>query len=442
MSDLFSYFGIDDTTAPIKPASIPASEGGTAPTAPATHALDGCNVTVPESNKVVYLASDRLRGNKSPSNQQQDDCDTQEGSTNDQTNEDDDLLIDEPDVDESKAELAELGGNSANTEIIKADSKQTLAEGSAELKKEEKKPVFNNVTYICYAGLRFPITKFFDQDILATLDLEKVRKRLEKDFSELSKQRTKMEWDETKNIICPMVTGGKKGASFSQGLKGFFFRSKDLFEKKEPINILAARDGYYEVRENVIGVFIAKAPVVEELESCHDGFKMKLPKIPEYLFAQLVSFFSDYAMYEVEVMGVFYWDTEDERYFLDVPIQNVTKDSIDSHYSEVPMHYIKVAEIHSHNTMDAYFSSVDNEDELGTMLFGVVGRLQQGICHITYDICTRAGVSGRFIPIKPNVIIEGNYPEDKIKVLDPISYPEGWKKRVHMKLNQSNNGGN
>ncbi|OME69180.1 hypothetical protein BK120_33910 [Paenibacillus sp. FSL A5-0031] len=168
---------------------------------------------------------------------------------------------------------------------------------------------------------------------------------------------------------------------------------------------------------------------------------MKLPKIPEYLFAQLISFFSDYAMHEVEVMGVFYWDTEDERYVLDVPFQIVTKVSIDPHYSEVPLHYIKVAEIHSHNTMEAYFSNVDNEDELGTMLYGVVGRLQQGVCQITYDLCTRAGVAGRFIPIKPNAIVEGNYPEDKVKVLDPVSYPEGWNKRVHMKFRQLTNGG-
>ncbi|MGO4695426.1 hypothetical protein AB4Z50_14230 [Paenibacillus sp. 2TAB26] len=195
MSDLFSYFGIDDSTAATKPASIPSSEGEKAPTAPTAHASDDCSGAGPDRNKVVYLASDRLRGNKSPSDQQQDDCDTQESRTNDHTNEDEDLLKDEPDVDDSKADLAELGGNSANTEIIKSDSKQAVIAGSSEPKKEEKKPVFNHVTYICYAGHKFLITKFFDQETLATLDLENVRKRLEKDFPELSKQRTKMEWD-------------------------------------------------------------------------------------------------------------------------------------------------------------------------------------------------------------------------------------------------------
>ncbi|CAM4042403.1 hypothetical protein L1N85_19715 [Paenibacillus alkaliterrae] len=94
-----------------------------------------------------------------------------------------------------------------------------------------------------------------------------------------------------------------------------------------------------------------------------------------------------------------------------------------------------------HNTMRAYFSSVDDDDELGTMLYGVVGRLQQGVYQITYDLCTRAGVAGRFIPIKPSVMVEGNYPEGTVKVLDPISYPNEWHERVRIIQRTINIGG-
>lgn len=236
-----------------------------------------------------------------------------------------------------------------------------------------------------------------------------------------------------KNLIIPMVTGGKKGAFFSRGLKGFFFSSKDLIKHQEPINILAAQDGYYELRENAIGVFIAKASVVDELEPCREGFKMSLPKIPAELFAQLVSFFADYSIHddgEVEVMGVFYWDTENRRYVLDVPFQEVSKIKVDACYSEFPPHFIKVAEFHSHNTMSAYFSEIDDADELGTMLYGVVGKLQQGFCDITYDVRTRAGVAGRFIPLNPAFIIEGDYPEGKVKSTIPVEYPLQWHEHV------------
>lgn len=147
-----------------------------------------------------------------------------------------DVLADDPSENEHADNLAELSG-------------KPTSDSSKSDKKEVKKPVFDQTTYICYAGRQFPITKFFaDTDSLSKLELEDVRKRLEKHFPELSKQRTKMEWDEKKKFIVPMVTGGKKGAYFSQELKGFFFHSKDLFDHIEPVNILAARDGYYEVR--------------------------------------------------------------------------------------------------------------------------------------------------------------------------------------------------
>lgn len=447
--DLFSYFGgsesfatPSETKTELPKAPILASDatlkGGSdianAETAPGTLS----NEKVDENkgdDKVVHIASKRIREKRLKEKQidacedEDDDEADESGNNSDELDEDEeDALKEEGDVDENAADKAELGGSAANS-VVKSDDKSTV---TANGKKEEKKPEFNHATFVAYAGHTLSITKFFTEESLATLDLEAVRKRLEKDFPELSKQRTKMEWDEKKNLICPMVTGGKKGAFFSQGLRGFFFRSKDLFENKEPINILAARDGYYEVRENAIGVFIAKVEIVEDLEPCRAGFKLNLPKIPQYLFAQLVSFFAEYAMYEVEVMGIFYWDMDSKQYLLDVPFQHVSKVRVEACYSSFPSNYIKVAEIHSHNTMRAYFSDIDNEDETGTMLYGVVGRLQSGLRQITYDLKTRAGVAGRFIPLEPIVMIEGDSVEMGVRALDPMIYPYEWVKRVQI----------
>jgi PRTRC genetic system protein A len=447
--DLFSYFGGSDAfVAPSEPTKLKQQGSvieATSNSVPNTVTIiktdesDNCD-TKKGDNKVVHLASKKLKeqqDNKRPEDSCEDSKEDDEEKEDELDDDERDALEEDVDPDDAAANNAELAGRQANSEV-KADEKSAVTSAAAG-KKEEKKPEFNHATFIAYAGHGLSITKFFSEESLATLDLEAVRKRLEKDFPELSKQRTKMEYDEKKNIICPMVTGGKKGAYFSQGLKGFFFRSKDLFEKKEPINILAARDGYYEVRENTIGVFVSKAPVVEELEPCREGFKLSLPKIPETLFAQLVSFFADYAMNEVEVMGVFYWDNENELYILDVPFQEVSKVKVDACYSQFPQHVIKVAEIHSHNTMRAYFSGVDDEDELGTMLYGVVGRLQKGMREITYDLRTRAGVAGRFIPLEANVIIEGDYPKHTVKTLSPVEYPESWHDRVQITRSQRSN---
>ncbi|MFC5402378.1 hypothetical protein [Cohnella soli] len=446
--DLFSYFGGVDLfsssnssndskpqpTEPPKsntPAAVTA-EGSTnsesLPSEGAGAATGGINV--------VNLAARRLEERRR--NKPEDDCDDacsaeeetesedkeDEGATDENASESFDG-DDEPD--ERAADRAELGGRSANTEV-KGDQKAAGANPGG--KKEEAKPKFDLGTFIAYAGHTLSIGKYFGAEQLESLDLEAVRKRLEKDFPELSKQRTKMEWDEKKNLVIPMVTGGKKGAFFSQGLKGFFFRSQDLAKHKEPINILAGQDGYYEVRENPIGVFVSKVPVVEELEPCREGFKMNLPKIPADLFTQLVTFFYDYACFEVEVMGVFYWDTENDRYVLDVPFQSVSKTRINVSYSDFPPQFIKVAEIHSHNTMPAWFSDIDDEDEKGTMLYGIVGRIQKGINQVKFDLVVRAGVAGRFIHLEPETIIEGEYP--KGACVDPIRYPMSWQDRVRI----------
>lgn len=450
--DLFSYFdgGFSAPSASKKEASkAPSAAPATEPPAASDTDVNPDLVTgsatakaegTEKAEKVVHLASARLgeqRHHVRPEDACEDEC-CETDQDEDESDEDREALADGVEPDEAAADRAELAGRQANTEV-KADQKTAANTGAAAAKKEEKKPEFNHATYIAYAGNSFLLTKFFEADKLAELDLEAVRKRLERDFPEMAKSRTSMNWDEKKNLIVPVITGAKKGAFFARGLKGFFFSSKDLVENQEPINILAARDGYYEVRENAIGVFIAKAPVVEELEPCREGFKMSLPKIPDDLFAQLVSFFADYSVRdegEVEVMGVFYWDTENKRYVLDVPFQEVSKVKVDACYTDFPPQFIKVAEIHSHNTMRAYFSDIDDADELGTMLYGVVGKLRQGFRDITYDLRTRAGVAGRFIPLDPSFIIEGDYPECEIKTLAPVEYPQDWHKRV--KIAKSN----
>jgi len=446
--DLFSFFGngFSQSSEPKSEESAVVASGST--TIVQTDTQSEPTVKDSESEisaegitNVVSLKERRInKGKHNPSNDGcSDSCDP-EGNENDSLSEDEsDALSDDEQEDETAADNAELTGGG----VTKNDNKAVTP-------KAVSKPVFNTVTFICYAGITRPITKYFTEDQLAVLEMEDVRKRLEQDYPEMSKTRTKMEWDEKKGLIIPIITGGKKGAFLVNGTRGYFSSSKELHENMEPINIFATQDGFYEIRENPIGVFVAKAdrqeleewdsfdqfsaelPPNEHLESCREGFKLKLPKIPDELFTQLLSFFMDYAEHEVEVMGVFYWDSIGKRYILDVPFQSVSKVSVDPCYSQFPPNYIKVAEIHSHNTMKAFFSSIDNADELGTMLYAVIGRLKKGDSSIRFDIQTRAGVSGKFIPLAPTVWINGDYvSEDYSWNLTPFTpYPTKWQKRV------------
>lgn len=251
--DLFSYFN-GDFSEPSTPKEEALMTIQAADTATATaNSPDPASSTNSEEcaekgENIVCLASTRLREQRQQERTKdacEDEC--QDRDIQDEECEDYEALAKDAEPDDAAADKAELAGGQANAEV-KANQKMVANTGAATAKKEEKKPEFNYATYIAYAGNSFLLTKFFEVEKLAELDLETVRKRLERDFPELSKQRCKMEWDEKKNLIIPMVTGGKKGSFFTRGLKGFFFSSKDLIEHQEPINILAAQDGYYELR--------------------------------------------------------------------------------------------------------------------------------------------------------------------------------------------------
>lgn len=333
-------------------------------------------------------------------------------------------------------------------EMDKVESKPSKAD----------KPMFNLGTFIRYAGDTIFLTSLFPQEQLGSLTLEDVRKKLEKDYPELTKQRCKIDYDDKKNMIIPIVTLGKKGAFFHQGIRGYFTTIQDLVHHLQPLNFLAAEDGIYEIKKNHIGVFALRSlrtndsniPKLIELakqqdkkDQCTEGFKLLLPPIPAAVYSPLLSFFMDYTRYsDVEVMGVFYWDLEKQRYWLDIPSQYVTKTSVDARYrTDMELQLIKVAEVHSHNQMPTYFSSVDNRDEVASILYGVIGNLEKSHNMIYFNFKCRTGFSGRFINIQPSTLFEGVFPAQEIhQNMKPdytkpfeypyVSYPSEWHNRV------------
>ncbi|WP_336788457.1 hypothetical protein [Paenibacillus sp. MMO-177] len=204
--DLFTYFG-DSSSFSTGTTSDKAEPAPVSPSVVTESTSEDPNGK--ETNVVSFSSRRGTHIDQTSTVKDNDSCETEEPEEDD---EDRDAMSDEPVEDESAANKAELAGKSS---IATSNS-------TAKGKKEEEKPVFNQTTYICYSGMSLPITKYFMDD-LANLTLEDVRKRLEKDFPELSKQRTKMEWDKSKNIICPMVTGGKKGLLLQPRAERFLF---------------------------------------------------------------------------------------------------------------------------------------------------------------------------------------------------------------------------
>jgi hypothetical protein len=96
----------------------------------------------------------------------------------------------------------------------------------------------------------------------------------------------------------------------------------------------------------------------------------------------------------------------EERYKIVAPMQSVGK----AHISVVTLpdealeedRYVYVADIHSHNSMPAVFSKMDDDDERATRVYVVVGLLDQN----KPAISARVSVGGRYVPIDAGLVID------------------------------------
>ena len=151
------------------------------------------------------------------------------------------------------------------------------------------------------------------------------------------------------------------------------------------VNYVLRGDGLWEIRSNSIANFYLQRAEANLIgftkETYEEGFVLKLPKIPKSVLDTIVSFFRyicDASAYEAYVQ--IYWRPEDETYYVHCPRQQISKARVRYDVSlEIPTDHLLVCEIHSHNTMKAFFSAIDDQDELvrGDRFFGVIGQLQK-----------------------------------------------------------------
>ena len=232
----------------------------------------------------------------------------------------------------------------------------------------------------------------------------------------------KAKTDAEKNPECIVKLFKKaqtKGEALS-GIKELCLTKAEAAQTNKPIVLLPSKDGrVYEQRRNEIGCFTAPSENVREFEDIRAEFKMALPKIPAHIFSKVMGFFksiSEELHYEVLVHILY--DTEEKEYIIKVPKQRISEASVNSETDEpYPDRYIHVMDFHSHNTMPAVFSGTDNADEKETRLYAVAGRFNQTFPEIT----VRAGCAGKFIPLNPEDVFEGDFFD---------TYPEEWKENI------------
>lgn len=220
-------------------------------------------------------------------------------------------------------------------------------------------------------------------------------------------------------LVTPKVTAGSKGIAT---YKGVYPTVEAARRSDKPICLIPARDGrIYEMRKTELGECIVPKSKVVDFAEIRAGFMPALPRIPRTLMGQLIAFFRSFMDDdgEREALAFIYWDRQEQRFTAYIPKQTTSKAHIgfaledDAFPEERYLHY---ADIHSHNSMAARFSIVDDADEKATRLYIVVGHLDR----LYPEIAVRFSCGGTYLEVPPESVIEG---------LDK-SFPPEWRERV------------
>lgn len=101
-------------------------------------------------------------------------------------------------------------------------------------------------------------------------------------------------------------------------------------------------------------------------------FSLKIPKIPYSLLRVIIDDFKSHPT-EERIFQV-RWDVLAKEYVIVKPTEfRSSKCAIEYVFENIPSQLKPILEIHSHNTMQAYFSKTDDNDELLHGFYGVVG---------------------------------------------------------------------
>lgn len=238
-----------------------------------------------------------------------------------------------------------------------------------------------------------------------------------------------------KCLVKPVINMQKKGRASTY--KGAFLCLEDARASQKTITFIPGRDGkVYERRTTGAGEFITSAgdaaniSILDDIRPC---FQSSLPRVPYALMEQVLGLFrtmlhTGKGQHPVEALVHIYWDKLEQRYFVHVPKQIVSRESVDALLDNEGLldsdRYIHYADLHSHNRMSAVFSKCDDHDECATRVYMVLGCLDRYFPEITVRICN----GGHFLEIAPEQVLE----------MPPMAqFPAEWLESIHTESDET-----
>ena len=220
-------------------------------------------------------------------------------------------------------------------------------------------------------------------------------------------------------LVIPSVIAKSKGIA---AYKGVFRTLEEARQSGKSICLIPARNGkVYEMRKTEMGEMVVPKSRVAEFAEVRAGFVPALPRIPREVTERVISFFRSFMDEdaEYEALAFLYWDRRDEDFVVFIPQQRATKVSVYANLTDNCLpeeRYLHYADIHSHNSMEAKFSAVDDRDEKATRLYIVIGRLNS----FYPSVSARISCGGTYLPVAPELVMEGVGEEFPAEWLDKV----------------------
>lgn len=213
-------------------------------------------------------------------------------------------------------------------------------------------------------------------------------------------RRVEVVYARDQSLVSVALTSGTKGAyalpeTECTGLFKLIRTASELEEVKKLSNFLGNyvpnKGPCQRVEVCPHGIFLSTMGEGKEMLQIKEvHFERKLPKIPRAIFLGILEDFK--ANPQTERILQVCWNSKKQEYFLSFPgYEQSGKGFIHYRFGLHGQDIYTVLTVHSHNTMPAYFSSIDNRDEAITGLYGVIGTVDQ---IPTYKF--RVGVEGVF----------------------------------------------
>jgi PRTRC genetic system protein A len=166
--------------------------------------------------------------------------------------------------------------------------------------------------------------------------------------------------------------------------------------------VLAEQGLIKRVENNVVSADCLLASLDIPLTGLHlqpyrlQPLRFKLPRIPGRLLqAVLVDARSNL---DLEFMYHFSFDPMQGHWLVTRPEQEQSRTRVGYTYQDPGQ---IVLDLHSHNTMPAFFSPTDNRDEQGGRLYAVIGRLDQS----QPELAVRLGMYGTWLYNVPGLVL-------------------------------------